>query len=203
MSETGFSLVIQAGGESRRMGADKGLALFLGRPLVERVYQRLAGLADEVLVTTNHPVSYRFLNLPLIPDLLPGRGALGGLYTALHAARYPAVAVVACDMPFANAELLRLERGLLFEAGADLVIPRMGEKLEPFHAVYRRKTCLPHVKAALEAGKPRVDAWFPQVRIRYLTAQEMAPVDPRRLAFWNVNTLEELEEAEKVAREQS
>jgi molybdopterin-guanine dinucleotide biosynthesis protein A len=195
-----LSLVIQAGGESRRMGADKALLPFLGQPLILRLLNRLAGLADEVLVTSNQPENYRFLGLSPIPDLLPGCGALGGLYTALEAAHHLCVAVVACDMPFANPELLAAELVLLLEMEADAVIPRSANGTEPFHAVYRRETCLPHVKAALDSGKRRVDAWFPQVKIHYLAPAETLPYDPDGLAFLNVNTPKELREAERIAR---
>ncbi len=101
-----LTVVIQAGGESRRMGQDKALLPFLGKPLIQRVIERVASLADELLVTTNRPEAYQFLDLPLFPDVIPGRGALGGLYTALSAASQPLVAVVACDMPFASPALL-------------------------------------------------------------------------------------------------
>jgi len=195
-----LSLVIQAGGGSRRMGTDKALLPFLGQPLILRPLSRLAGLANEVLVTSNHPESFRYLSLTPISDRLPGLGALSGLYTALSAARYPYVAVVACDMPFASLEILALELILVQETGADAVIPRSEAGTEPFHAVYRRETCLPQVHAALEAGKRRVDAWFSDVHIRYLELEEMLPYDPDQLAFMNINTPEELQEAEKIAR---
>ena len=84
-----LTLAIQAGGESRRMGSDKALLPFLGSPLVLRLFSRLAWIADEVLVTSNQPEPYRFLGLIPIPDLLPGLGALGGLYAALSAASHP------------------------------------------------------------------------------------------------------------------
>jgi molybdopterin-guanine dinucleotide biosynthesis protein A len=196
-----LSLVIQAGGESRRMGADKALLSYLGQPLILRPLNRLAGIADEVLVTSNHPENYRFLSLTPIPDLVPGYGALGGLYTALSAARYPYVAVVACDMPFASPEIFTFELTLLQETGVDAVVPRSAGGTEPFHAIYRRETCLPYVRTSLEAGKRRVDAWFPQVKIRYLEPEEMLPYDPEGLAFLNINTPEELREVERVARE--
>jgi molybdopterin-guanine dinucleotide biosynthesis protein A len=194
-----FSLVIQAGGESRRMGKDKALLPFLGQPLILRPLNRLAGLANEVLVTSNHLESYRFLGLTPIPDRLPGCGALGGLFTALSAARYPYVAVAACDMPFASLEIFALELILLQETGADAVIPRSETGVEPFHAVYRRETCLPYVQSSLEAGKRRVDAWFSEVHIRYLEPEEILPYDPNQLAFLNINTPEELLEAERIA----
>ena len=93
-----LSIVVQAGGQSARMGENKALKPFLGRPLVQRVLERLAPIADELLLTTNQPEDFAFLKLPLFTDIKPGRGPLGGLYTALVSAKYPFVAVVACDM---------------------------------------------------------------------------------------------------------
>jgi molybdopterin-guanine dinucleotide biosynthesis protein A len=196
-----LTLVIQAGGESRRMGKDKALVPFLGQTLVERVLGRVSHLADEVLVTTNKPESYAFLGLPLAADVIPGRGALGGLYTALSAAHQLLVAVVACDMPFVSAELLEFERELLEREGYDAVIPRTEGGTEPFHAIYRRETCLPAVEAVLQADKWRVDAWYAKANVRLLSPEVTRPYDPRSLAFWNVNTPEELVEAEQIASE--
>ena len=148
-----LTVVIQAGGESRRMGQDKALLPFLGKALIRRVIERVGSLADELLVTTNRPEAYGFLNLPLVTDLIPGRGALGGLYTAMSAARKPLVAVVACDMPFASAALLAAQRDLLLATGSDAVIPQTGGGTEPFHAVYRRDACLPAIQAAIGRRK--------------------------------------------------
>jgi molybdopterin-guanine dinucleotide biosynthesis protein A len=181
------------------MGEDKALKPFLGRPLIQRVVERLTPIADEVIVTTNRPEDYRFLDLRLISDLKPGRGALGGLYTAIASASRPAVAVVACDMPFASATLLRAASRILVEEDVDVVIPRSKEGYEPLHAVYRRETCLPAIEGAIEADQWKVIAWFPQVKVRALTPGEMKRYDPTGLAFWNVNTLEEFAEAEKIA----
>lgn len=195
-----LSIVIQAGGESRRMGQDKALMPFLGRPLIQRVVDRLSPVADEVIVTTNRPDDYRFLGLPLFRDLKPGRGALGGLYTALSSASCDVVGVAACDMPFASANLLEAASRLLVEAEADVVIPSSGEGLEPLHAVYRRATCLPAIEAAIAADQWKLIAWFPQVKVRELQPEEIRPYDPDGLAFWNLNTPEEFAEAEQRAR---
>ena len=195
-----LSLVIQAGGQSARMGEDKALKLFLGRPLIQRVIDRLAPIADEILVTTNCPDDYAFLGLRLIPDLVAGRGALGGLYTALASAAFPLVAVVACDMPFASASLLEAATRLLVEEEADVVIPKTEDGYEPFHAVYRRAACVPAIQSAIQADRWKVIAWFPQVKVRELTMGEMTRLDPSGLAFWNVNTPEEFAEAERLAK---
>ena len=191
---------IQAGGQSTRMGEDKALKPFLGRPLIQRVVERLAPIADEVIVTTNRPDDYRFLDLRLVSDLKPGRGALGGLYTAIASASRPMVAVVACDMPFASPALLRMASRILVEEEVDVVIPRSEEGYEPLHAIYRRDTCRPAIEAAIDAHQWKVIAWFPQVKVRVLTLAEIQTYDPSGLAFWNVNTPEEFSKAETLAQ---
>jgi len=196
-----LSISIQAGGQSQRMGQDKALMPFLGHPLIQRVVDRLNPIADELLVTTNNPDDYRFLGLPLFRDLKPGRGALGGLYTALSSATCEAVAVVACDMPFASASLIEAANRLLVQEDADVVIPDSGDGLEPLHAVYRRETCIPAIESAIEADKWRLISWFPQAKVRILLPDEIKTFDPSGLAFWNLNTPEEFAEAEKTAKQ--
>src|SRR5512141_2324174 len=142
-----LTVAIQAGGRSSRMGEDKALRPFLGRPLIQRVVERLRPIADEMIVTTNRPAEYAFLGLPLFADSGPQRGALGGLYTALRAAGSPLVAVVACDMPFASAALLAEAARQLELERLDAVLPGTEMGVEPLHAVYRRSTCLPMIHA--------------------------------------------------------
>jgi len=199
------------------MGEDKALKPFLGHPLLQRVVDRLSPIADEIIVTTNRPDDYSFLDtstgsvqrLRLIPDLKPGRGALGGLYTAIASAAHPTVAVVACDMPFASPMLFEAMSRLMVQHEADVVIPRVASRAkrvgksdvfyEPLHAIYRRETCLPAIETAIDADLWKVIAWFPQVKVHEMTQDEAKVFDPQGLAFWNVNTPEEFAEAEKIA----
>jgi molybdopterin-guanine dinucleotide biosynthesis protein A len=196
-----LTVVIQAGGQSSRMGRDKALLPFLGQPLITRLIARLTPVAVEILITTNHPADYAFLGLPLFTDKITARGALGGLYTAIEAASQPRVAVVACDMPFANPTLLQFQSELLEAESVDVVIPRSEAGYEPLHTVYRRAACLPAIEQALQAEQWKVISWFPSVRVRPLSAGELAQHDPRGLAFVNVNTPEEFSQAENLARQ--
>ena len=194
-----LSVVIQAGGLSTRMGENKALKPFLGRPLVQRVIDRVSSVADELLLTTNQPEDFTFLDLPLYKDIKPGRGPLGGLYTALVSAKYSTVAVVACDMPFASAPLLVAAADILNLENTDVVIAEAAEGFEPLHAVYRRETCIPAIESSIEADQWRVISWFPKVKVRRLTPEELGRFDPQGLAFWNVNTPEEFSKAEERA----
>jgi len=200
----GLTVVIQAGGESRRMGKPKALVLFCGIPLICQGLKRLGGIADQLIITSNQLESLDFLcssvtgdRLELYNDINETRGALSGLYTALYYATQPSVAVVACDMVFPSALLLKAEHEMLLETNADLVVPRTSHGYEPFHAVYRRDTCLAFVKEALDEGETRATSWFDRAKIVEFSHDDVLAVDPRGGSFINVNTPEELKYIEE------
>lgn len=183
------------------MGSDKGRRPFLGGTLIERVIGQLQGLADEIIVTSNQPDDYAFLGLPVFTDTLPGRGALGGLFTALQAASHEQVAVVACDLPFVSAQLLQHLHTRMTAGDWDVVIPTSKAGLEPLQAVYRRETCLPAVQAALQQGEWKLISFFPRLRVLALPLEQVRIFDPQERIFLNVNTPRELALAEKLAKE--
>jgi molybdopterin-guanine dinucleotide biosynthesis protein A len=193
-----FSLAIMAGGKSSRMGTDKAFVRVLGRPLIEEVLAQLDGLADETFIVTNRPEGYRYLGVPLFGDVLPDKGALGGLYTGLYYASQPHVMVVACDMPFVVRPLLDYLIGLIPEG--DAIVPRLAGEAEPFRAVYAR-TCLEPIRAALEQNRLRMISFFPAVRVRFVDEAEIDRFDPRHLSFFNVNTPADLEQARQLGQQ--
>jgi len=195
-----LTLSIQAGGQSNRMGRDKATLYFLGQPLIQRVIQRIAHLADETQITSNRPESLQFLGIPIIPDLIPGVGPLGGLYTALKSASYPLVAVVACDLPFVNQEILTACQEILKNTNADSAIPSSQHGLEPLHAVYRRDTCLPLIENALQSGQRKLISWHEHASIHILPQDLVLQYDPIGICFWNLNTPQEFRQAEAKAR---
>jgi molybdopterin-guanine dinucleotide biosynthesis protein A len=184
------------------MGQNKAQMVFHGQPLVRRVVERFANLEDEILVIANQPEAFEFLGVRLETDILPGKGALGGLYTGLIFATYPIVAVVACDMPFASPELVRAMLEMLESGDLDVVAPSTENGIEPLHAVYRRETCLPAVKLAIDQNRLRMISWFDQVRTRILAPGEISPYDTQGRAFLNVNHPEDWQAAERLAQEE-
>jgi molybdopterin-guanine dinucleotide biosynthesis protein A len=191
--------VIQAGGRSVRMGGrPKGLMELGGRRLIERVLMALTPVVDDVLVVTNTPQLYAFLGLPMVPDVYPDRGSLGGIYSGLRAAPGQAALTVACDMPFLHPEVLKL---LAERSGeGDVVIPRVDEQLETLHAAYG-KACLPHIEERLLAGKLKIVGFFESVRVVEITEADVARFRDPRLVFMNVNTPEELDRAREIVAE--
>ncbi len=177
------------------MGRDKGLVLLGGKPLVQHVLDRVAGLGEDVLITTTDTQDYAFPGVRLVPDDVPGAGVLAGLRTALVAARGETVLVLACDTPFVSRPLLEY---LLSESGrAQVIVPRRGGEYEPLQAVYAR-SCLPAVEAALSAGEGRMVAFYPRVSVLSVEDETLARYDPDGLSFFNVNTPQDLEQAERL-----
>ena len=204
MSKSGnLTIVLQAGGESRRMGRSKATVPFLGEPLLWRGINRLLPLADEFIVTTNEPEKLDFIadlvelgRIRLVTDAYEQRGALRGIYTAVNAASMDYVALVACDMIFPSRNLIAAELAALIEQGTDIAVPKTQFGYEPFHGVYRRSTCLPAIFKAAETGEARATSWFEDVNVTEFDGQMIAAVEPRGGCFINVNTPEELASAE-------
>lgn len=191
-----LTVAILAGGKSSRMGTDKSFVRVLGKPLIEDILTHLHGLGAETLIVTNQPESYAYLGVPTFTDVLPEKGALGGIYTALYHSSQPHTLCVACDMPFVVRPLLDHLISLISEG--DAIVPRLGGEAEPFRAIYSR-ACLGPIRNALNAGKMRIISFFPDVRVRFVDESEIDRFDPQRLSFFNVNTPEDLEAARKLA----
>ena len=198
------TVVIQAGGESRRMGRSKATVPFAGRPLICRLVERLAPVSDDLVITTNEPDNLAFLHaefpqyrIQLVCDAFDYRGALPGLYTAMQAARNPYVAVVACDMVFASGSLVVAEALAMNESGADVVVPVNKHGYEPFHALYRRMACLPAVRRALDRGEKRAQAFFDDVKVLEFPQSKVLEAEPMGGCFINANTPDELHALEE------
>lgn len=183
---------IIAGGTSRRMGMDKRGVLVDGIPLLRRVASTLVLVADELVVACRRdsPPDPVFL-LPLSPllvyDRLPDAGPLAGVEAALAAARGELVIVVACDMPWLAADVLRL---LLAEAErhpeADAVALGTERGAEPLLCVYRRRV-LPTVTGLLDSGQRRMHALLDAVAMVEVPPSAWHAVDPSGRTAVNLN----------------
>lgn len=182
-----FSIVIQAGGKSNRMGRDKILLPFPDKPLIQHLAVRFSSITDDLIIISPDVERLGFLQVPVYPDLIPGTGPLGGLLTGLQYAQHEMVAMIACDMPFASMELIQQQISLMVAHGSDVVIPVVDGKREPLHALYRRDPCLQAVKNGLNAGMRRLVEWHGAVKVHEMGEAEARKADPDLLAFFNIN----------------
>lgn len=197
------------------MGQDKAFLSIGGRLLVQRVLDALGEISTDLIIVANTLEPYTRFGVRLVGDAYPGTGTLGGIFTAIQAARHPYTYVVACDMPFLNVALLRYMAVLA--PGHDVVIPRLAIKrrplpggaketardreLHPLHAIYS-KDCLSPIERALAKGDLRAIVFLPDVRVAYLVQEEIDVFDPAHMSFFNVNAPEDLAQAEAMCRDE-
>jgi molybdopterin-guanine dinucleotide biosynthesis protein A len=185
-----ISAAILAGGRATRFGgADKGALVVGGVPILVRQLRALADVAGDIRIIANDAARYGGFGVPVTPDAVEGGGALGGLYTALVAARGDRVIVLACDMPFVPAALLaRLvaESTGPDKMDADAVVPRTARGLEPLCALYRTRAAA-RAKALIDRGELRLTGLLNGLRVREIGEEALAPYGGGAL-FENVNT---------------
>ena len=195
--------VIVAGGAGTRMGgASKAFLEVGGRSILERQLEVLRPLFAEVLVCAPDPVPFERFALKVVADRFPGRGAPGGVHAAL-AALHPEQGggagwafCVACDMPFLRAEPIELLAGCRLDA--DAVVPVRSGFLEPMFAFYNVRL-ESSFSEALQAGNPSLVRLLEKARLKRVSEEELAAVDPGLSTLENVNTPEELRRARKRA----
>lgn len=183
---------IIAGGQARRLGGrDKGRLLVNGRPIIVRQVEILQRVADRILVIGEPPE--RFADLPVLvyADVIPGAGALGGLYTALVSAPGDLVIAVAADLPFLDAEVLtRLSE---LAAGAEAAWVRTDAGPEPLIGCYRRSVA-GRLRAAIDEGRLKLADLASVLDVVELSGAELARYgDPARLVT-NINTAADYEQ---------
>jgi molybdopterin-guanine dinucleotide biosynthesis protein A len=182
----GRSAAILAGGKSSRMGTNKALLDVRGSAMIRRTVGLLRPLVDDLFLVADDPVPYSDLGLPVVPDIHPGRGPIGGIHAAIVHAAHPLVLCAACDMPHILPGIL----DLLLDAAdlsADAVVPRPDGRPEALLAVYGR-SALTAIERSFAAGRLRIMDALEGLRVRFLDESELATVDPGRCSFANVNT---------------
>lgn len=194
--------IILAGGRSSRLGREKLAEVIAGKSLIERAISRLSALSQEILIVISQKQarsslpSYTYPEARTVVDLYPETGSLIGIYTGLVHSSNSLNLVVACDMPFLNLELLRYM--VKIAPGFDVVIPKIGDKMEPLHAVYS-KNCIKPMEDLIKQGNLKIRGFFDSVKVRYVGEEELDRFDPERLSFFNINTEADLKRARMLA----
>jgi molybdopterin-guanine dinucleotide biosynthesis protein A len=190
--------IILAGGKSLRYGRNKALVEVDGTRLIERVISVMQPLFENLMIITNTPREYDYLQLPMHEDLIKGLGPVGGVYTGLEAIPSESGFFVACDMPFLQGNLIR--HMVEIKADFDAVVPKVDWKIEPLHAIYTRN-CLPAIKKLIDRQRYQIIKFFDNVKVRYVKEEEIRSFDPMLKSFLNVNSPGELMDAGRLEDE--
>ena len=184
-----WSAAILAGGRARRLGGRDKAALQVGPSVIlERQLAILRTLVDRILIVANDEARYAGYGVPVVCDLVPDAGALGGLYTAIRAAGTSRTLVMACDLPFLTRAFL--SRLVADGDEVDVVLPRTADGFQPLCATYSDRAGV-HLGIQIQAGVRKVIDAVRQADglvIRELGPADLAPYDRQGTLFFNVNT---------------
>jgi molybdenum cofactor guanylyltransferase len=183
-----IACAILAGGRSIRMGKDKAVLTLGDRSLINHVYDKARRVFDRVIILSNHHNHFEEIDAPVLPDVLPIKGSIVGVVSALIYTSAPYVCVLACDMPNLSEQALAYMANEVH--GEDVIIPRTVYGYEPLHAIYSR-SCISPFLTSIGRNRLKVGSVFPYVSVREL--RDEAPfLQDGRLVFTNINTQEDL-----------
>jgi len=212
------SAVILAGGNSHRLGLEKALLEFDGRPLICWTAEVLLQAADEVVVVAkdrDHARRLAQIVLDRTPsnqtvsdqnrirftwDSIRGFGPVAGLEAGLRMARGRFAFATACDLPFLNRMVIEklfdlADRDLGYEAAVPV---QPNGYFEPLHSVYERAKMQHAFQRALERGERRIHVPLQELVVNRVPKEQFLPMDPELLCFFNLNTREDLKMAQAL-----
>lgn len=187
--------LILSGGENRRIPVPKGFLTVGGKAIIERSIDILGSIFGRVVISTNTPERYFLLGVPLIGDIMSEKGPMAGILSVFAVTGEDSVFVVACDMPFINEDLIRymaeIYKGV--EGGqVDAVIPVFEGKKEPLFGIYTKRI-METMEKMIQGGQMSLSEMLTDLRVHYITEDEIRDIDPLCESFVNINSMEDYE----------
>lgn len=189
MDASGFIL---AGGRSSRMGTDKSLLRFGDSTLIESAVDRLRTVTTDVAIVSPRTDLVRYA--PVIHDIYPDRGPLGGIHAALASSSHDFNLMLAVDMPFVDPELLRRLLVVANESQTPVTAPQTRDGWQPLCAVYRREFA-PVAERSLRGDDYKIDRLFKEVSTRIVSEAELHTWGYTPQVFMNLNSRDDVRNA--------
>lgn len=177
--------IILAGGKSSRMGRNKALLELSGLKIIERIYKSIKHSCNEVIIISNSPEVYLFMELKLYKDIFPGFGPLAGIHSGLSNSKTDNNFIISCDLPLISSEVV--ENIIKYESDKPVVIYQKKNRLQYLCGIYR-KACLPFLETSLKANNLRVKDFINKIDLEVLDAEGFPDE-----VFFNLNTIEDYE----------
>jgi molybdopterin-guanine dinucleotide biosynthesis protein A len=197
-----FEGFILGGGASSRMGENKAHLKLGGETFVKRAACALAAIETRrTFFVGNFTDENKSLGVKILPDVFKSnrRASIIGLHAALFHARTEWIAVLACDLPFANGALFKRLTAFVRNDVEAVVPMQKDERAQPLSALYR-KTCLPQIEMALTGDDWSLKKLLPKLKTRFVRFEEVADLPNAENFFFNVNTPADFALAEQIEK---
>lgn len=173
---------ILCGGKSSRMGRPKAFLPFDGKTMIERRYEMMQELFAEVVLVANDPESFSHITDDVVKDIIPNRGPLVGILSALLVSDYDHTFVIACDMPLVDNKLIR--EMAQQRHNSDVLVLSHDEGVEPLLGIYSKR-CIEPLEESIFAGTLKAVDFLTGINAKLFPYQDASPQLP---AYFNVNT---------------
>jgi molybdenum cofactor guanylyltransferase len=190
MQAADWAVFILAGGKSTRMGTDKAFVTLEGRTLLSRMLDLARSVTPAVSIVGAREKYAPFA--PVVEDIFPDCGPLGGIHSALCASQKDLNLILAVDVPFVSLALLQyLVRRARGAPSAMVTVARSSQGWQPLCAVYRRSFA-GVAERALREGRYKISALFEEVPSEVITPSDLEASGFAERIFRNLNTPEDL-----------
>jgi molybdopterin-guanine dinucleotide biosynthesis protein A len=177
-------------------GQIKSSLVIAGETVLSRTLAAVKNFFNEIILVTNTPGEFlNYADLIVISDQYKGIGPLGGIHAALHCASNDAVFVFAGDMPLLNTLLIEKQIGLFMELRCDILVPKIGNSIEPLHSIIDKSVLIQLEKYLSEKRDPAVRKFLQTVNTRYMELEESEDIINM---FSNINSPSDIIRLEKI-----
>lgn len=187
--------IILAGGHSTRMGTNKGILPLGEKFVIEYIIDEMHTITGEVIINSNDPATYSYLELPVVKDNFIDQGPLAGIEAALSQVDADIFLCSACDTPFINRHVYRYLLKQL--ARYDAVVPVYKDKLHPLSGIYDKKVW-PKLQTQLSNGERKVSLLFDHINVNYVDTFPKIAINDLEKHFFNMNDPLQYKEAKRL-----
>jgi len=180
---------VLAGGKSTRMGKDKAFVVLDGRTLLDRMLELARSVAAEVRIVGDRAKFAAFA--PVVEDIFPGCGPLGGIHAALRSSQTDLNLILAVDVPFVSAAFLEFLIARSRDSRATVTVVRTRDGFQPLCAIYWRAFA-DSAEKALREGHFKIDALFEQTQTEVIEEEKLVATGFSLHIFRNLNTPEDV-----------
>ena len=189
--------IILAGGKSRRMGTEKGLIRYKGKPMIEYAVDALSPHCDQILISANSSV-YNYLGYQVVEDEIPDAGPMGGIYSCLRQSKNDVNFILSCDMPLISD--YAISQILASIEGFDIAVPWHGKNYyEPLCAVYR-KGLITKFEKSINNGNYKILDFIKEVNANKIDIEKENSLHPD--LFFNANSKNDLKQLLQMVQPQ-
>ncbi|MCL1936779.1 MAG: molybdenum cofactor guanylyltransferase [Candidatus Azobacteroides sp.] len=149
---------ILAGGKSSRMGEDKGLKLLHGKPMIQYVIEALIPCFPHIKISTND-LEYSVFGYEVVSDIIPEKGPMGGIYTALKNSSCDDVFIISCDMPYISETFVN---SLLQQKNGSATVAVCNGRIQPLFGIYG-KSLISLLEAKIEQNQLGMSTFLQEI----------------------------------------